>query len=189
MTRLPTIRVLGSDVISTMLPFVLVVAIVRRLFSPRRPVPGRELAPLLPPLRLLVDRLARDGAQRPDDVAVQAAGGGGDLRAGWLVHEGHELVGEAGHGAPDADAPDVRAAADTVDPSPLGDVALRHRPPAAQLHQARGLSVLRGELALLVVAGPVAPFVDGGTEEPGGPQRLVEGNHRCGTGRLVEEVE
>src|ERR671923_2696101 len=133
MPRLPTIRVIGSHVISTMLPFVLVVAIVRRLLSPRRPVPGRQFASLLPPLRLLVNCLARDLAQRPDDVAVQAAGGGRDLRTGRLVHEGHELVGEAGHGAPDADAPDVRAAADTVDPSPLRDVALHHRPPAAQL--------------------------------------------------------
>src|SRR5207248_3999712 len=156
MPRLPTIRVIGSHVISTMLPFVLVVAIVRRLLSPRRPVPGRQLATLLPPLRLLVEGLAGDGAQRPDDVAVQTAGGGGDLRTGRLVHEGHELVGEAGHGAPDADPPDVRAAADAIDPSPLGDVALHHRPPTPQLHQALGRSVLRGELALLVVAGPVA---------------------------------
>src|ERR671937_152405 len=130
MPRLPTIRVIGSHVISTMLPFVLVVAIVRRLLSPRRPVPGRQFATLLPPLRLLVDRLAGDLAQRPDDVAVQAAGGGGDLRAGRLVHEGHKLVGNPRHRAPDADPPDVRTTADAVDPSPLRHVALHHRPPA-----------------------------------------------------------
>src|SRR5581483_352682 len=187
MPRLPTILVTGSHVISTMLPPALVAISAPPL--PRRPVAGRDLATLLAPARFLVLRLGRDAPQGPDDPAVEAAGGGGDLGAGRLVHEGHELVGEARHGAADADAADVGAPTDAVDPAPLRDVALDHRPPAAQFHQALGRAVLGGELALLVVAGPVAALVDGGAEEPLRPQGLVERDHRGGPGRLVEQVE
>src|SRR5438094_7009502 len=183
MPRLPTILVTGSHVISTMLPPALV-AILIAPFSPRRPVTGRELATLLPPAGFLVLGFGRDLAQGPDHAAVETAGGGGDLRAGWLIHEGHELVGEARHGAADADATHVGAAAHTVDPAPLRHVALDHRAPAAQLHQALGGAILRGELALLVIAGPVTTFVDGRPEQPLWAQRLVEGDHRRRPGRL-----
>ena len=49
----------------------------------------------------------------------------------------------------------------------LGDVAVDHRPPAAELHEALGRAVLVGEVALLVVAAAVAAFVDGLAEQPG----------------------
>src|SRR5579885_1035511 len=116
MPRLPTILVTGSHVISTMLPPALVAISAPPL--PRRPVAGRDLPALLAPARFLFLRLGRDPTQGPDDCPVQAAGGGGHLRAGRLVHERHELVGEARHRAADADAADVGAAADAVDPAP-----------------------------------------------------------------------
>ena len=111
------------------------------------------------------------------------------LRAGRLVHERHELVGEAGHGAADADAADVGAAADAGHPAALGDVAVDHRPPAADLHQALGRAVLVGEVALLVVAAAVAALVDRLAEQPGRPQLLVQRDHRGQARRLVEQVE
>src|SRR6476620_4615954 len=167
MPRLPTIRVIGSHAISTTSPdcFAVVVMSVRPP-SPGLGVAGLQHVPRGAPLRLLVDRAHRDAAQPADDRAVHRAGAGRDLAAGRLVHERHELVREARHGARDADAADVGTAADAVDPAPLRHVALHHRPPAAELYQALGGAVLRGELALLVVAGPVAALVDGRPEQP-----------------------
>src|SRR5438309_4573749 len=176
MPRLPTILVTGSHVISTMLPPALVAIPIAPLL-PRRPVSGRQLTTLLAPAGFFVLRLGGDAPQGADHPSVEAAGSGRDLRAGGLVHERHELVGEARHGAADADAAHVGAAADAVDPPPLRDVALHHRPPAAQLHQALGGAVLGGELALLVVAGPVATLVHGGAEQPLRAEGLVERDH------------
>src|SRR5581483_2015025 len=102
----------------------------------------------------------------PDHRAVHAAGGGGNRRARRFVHEWHKFVGESRHRARDADAAHVRAAADAVDPAALGHIALDHRPPAAELDQATRLAVFPGELALLVVAGPVAALVHRGLEQP-----------------------
>ena len=100
-----------------------------------------------------------DVAQAADHRSVQARRGGRDLAAGRLVHERHELVREAGHRAADADAADVRAAADAVDPSAFGHVALHDRAPTAKFHNAFRRSVLGREIALLVVAGPVTALV------------------------------
>ena len=83
-----------------------------------------------------------------------------------LVHEGHELVREPWHRAADADAADVRAAADSGHPSPLGDVAINHRAPAAELYQALGLAVFAREIGLLVIAAAVASLVHGLPEKP-----------------------
>src|ERR1051326_1461333 len=155
MPRLPTIRVIGSQAISTRSerPPAAVIA------SPRLLEAGRELRTLVPPRRLLVHRLGGEAAQGPDHRAVHAARGGRDPGAGRLVHERHELVREAGHGAGDADAAHVRAAARPVDPAPLGYVALDDRPPAAELDQALGGAVLAGELALLEIAGAAAALM------------------------------
>src|SRR5207248_4806026 len=112
----------------------------------------------LAPLGLFVGGLRGEAAESADHGAVHRARGGGHLRPGWLVHERHELVGEAGHGAGDADAAHVRAATHAVDPAALGHVALDHRAPATEFDQALGRAVLAGEVALLVVAGPVAAF-------------------------------
>src|ERR671930_1346996 len=136
MPRLPTILVIGSHAISTSsVPCSVVVFAVGSspLSGPVGPVAGQQLVALLPPLGLFVDRLLGEAAQRPDDRSVHAAGRGGDPRAGWLVHERHELVREAGHRAGDADAAHVRAAADAVDPAALGHVAPHDLAPAADL--------------------------------------------------------
>src|SRR5947207_3607631 len=197
MPRLPTILVIGSQAISTTpVSSAVVMEVPSVLSSPReaRPpagpaagtvrgpaarrwspgllVAGEELVALLAPLGLLVGGPRGETAEGADDRAVHGARGGGDLGPGRLVHERHELVREAGHGAGDADTAHVRAAAHAVDPAPLGHVALDHRTPAAQLDQAARRAVLGGELALLVVAGPVAALVHGRLEQPLGPQRL-----------------
>src|SRR5262245_42759377 len=140
MPRLPTILVTGSHAISTRSGFFAVV--IESAPSPVGLVAGQQLVALGSPLRLLVHRFHGEAAQRPDDRAVHAAGRGGHLRPGWLVHERHELVREARHGAGDADAAHVGAPADAVDPAALGHVALDHRAPAAEFHQALGGAVL-----------------------------------------------
>src|SRR3978361_33231 len=167
MPRLPTMRVIGSHAISTRSVFWPVlcfgaVAVMARPLSERGGlVAVLELTPLPPPLRFLVDGLGRDVAQFADDHPVGTARGAGDLAAGRGVHERHELVREAGHRAADADAADVGAAPDTVDPAALGDVALDDRAPAPELHQALGGAVLGRELALLVVAATVTALGHG----------------------------
>src|SRR5215475_7400398 len=128
MPRLPTILVIGSQAISTRPVSSLAVVIARashargaaacgrwrrrRSVSPGLRVAGQQVVALLAPLRLLVRGLGGETAQGADHGAVQGAGAGRDLGTGRLVHERHELVREPRHGAGDADAADVRAAAD-----------------------------------------------------------------------------
>src|SRR6266542_4539343 len=128
--------------------------------SPGLLVASEQFVALHPPLGLVVKGLRGEAAEGLDDRPVEAARRRRDPRARRLVHERHELVGEAGHRAGDADPADVRAAADAVDPAALGDVALHHRAPAAELDQALGRAVLGGEVALLVIAGPVTSLVN-----------------------------
>src|SRR3954453_842767 len=99
MPRLPTMRVIGSHAMSTR-PSVPTVGVwVDIALPPLTLVAGEELLAGLAPLRLLVDGLVRDAPEPPDDGAVHAAGGRRHPPAGWLVHERHELVGEARHRA------------------------------------------------------------------------------------------
>src|SRR5208283_1190097 len=168
MPRLPTILVMGSQVISVSwlwsaagTSFSAVV-----IESPRLLVAGAEFGALHAPLRFLVRRAGGETAEGTDHRAVHSAGRGRYARSRRFVHERHELVGEPGHRAGDADAAHVRAAADAVDPAPLGHVALDHRAPAAQLDQALGRAVLAGEVTLLVVPGSVAALVHRGLEQP-----------------------
>src|SRR5918997_2217586 len=131
-------RVIGSHAISTRPSPVAArsVVVIGASPLPVRTVAGGQLAAGLAPLRLLVHRLGGHVAQAADHRPVHAAGRRRDLAAGRLVHERHELVREPGHGAADADAADVGAAADAVEPAPPGHVALYHPPPAAALYQA-----------------------------------------------------
>src|SRR5271166_2232021 len=192
MPRLPTILVMGSQVISVSWPcsalagtsFSTVV-----IASPRLLVAGAEFGALHAPLRFLVRRAGGETAEGTDYRAVHSAGRGRYARSRRFVHEGHELVREPGHRAGDADAAHVRAAAHAVDPAPLGHVALNHGAPAAQLDQALSRAVLVGEVAFFVVAGPVAALVHGRLEQPLRPQRLVERDHRRLAGHLVEQVQ
>src|SRR5215813_9823621 len=126
MPRLPTILVMGSQVISVSSGAASVV-----IGSPRLLVAGAEFGALHPPFRLLVHGLGGKAPQAADHRAVHAARGRRHGRARRLVHERHELVREAGHRAGDADAADVRAAADSRYPATFGDVAVDDRPPAA----------------------------------------------------------
>ena len=84
----------------------------------------------------LIQRRLREAAQRVNRAAVSHHRARRQQRAGRLVHERHELVGKPGHGAADADAAHVRAAADSAHPAALAHVALHHRAPASQLHDA-----------------------------------------------------
>ena len=71
----------------------------------------------------------------------------------------------------------------------LGTLHLTTGPQQPSLTMHFGRAVLGGEVALLVVAGPVAALVHGGAEQPLRPQRVVERDHRRLAGRLVEQVE
>src|SRR4051794_39454791 len=112
---------------------------------------GGQLPAWPAPLGLAVERVRGDAAQAADRRAVDADGAGREPATGRLVHERHELVREAGHGAADADAAEVGAAADAVHPAAFGHVALDHRAPAAELDDALRRAVLGGEVGLLVV--------------------------------------
>src|ERR1700712_3548513 len=167
MPRLPTIRVIGSHDMSTRVlgSFLAcwgagtVVVIEFCLSLASRHLPGAlrscgQFLARMPPTRLFVQSASGDVAQIADHRPVEARRGGRDLAARWLVHERHELVGEARHRAPDADAAHVRAAADAVDPAALRHVALDDRTPASELHDAFRRAVLSREITLLVIAGP-----------------------------------
>src|SRR5581483_7779252 len=92
-------------------------------------------------------------------------------------------------GAGDADAADVGAAADTVHPAAFGDVAIHHRPPAAQFDEAFGRAVLMREIALLVVGAAITTFVDRFSEEPGGAEIFVERDGRRQARDLIEQIK
>src|SRR5690606_19853561 len=124
-------------------------------------IPAGQLGAVVVPLRFLVGRPVGDRAQPAYQRAVAGGERAGEGAARGLVHERHELVREPGHGAGDADPADVGAAADAVHPTALGHVAVDHRAPAPDLHLALGGVVVVGEVALLVVAGPVATLVHG----------------------------
>src|SRR5215472_15993946 len=99
MPRLPTILVMGSQVISVSSGAASVV-----IGSPRLLVAGTEFGALHAPFGLLVHGLGGKAPQAADHGAVHAARGRRDGRARGLVHERHELVREARHPAGDADA-------------------------------------------------------------------------------------
>src|SRR5580704_407861 len=142
---------MGSHDISTRSPPLVAVAMA---LPPDLLVAGGQFLARDAPLGFVVERVLGDLAQTTDGVAVQPAGECGHPGPGRFVHEGHELVGEPRHGAADADATHVGAPTDPVDPAPFGHVALDHRAPATELHDALGRAVLGGEVALLVVARP-----------------------------------
>src|SRR5579884_3371648 len=145
MPRLPTIRVMGSQFISTMSVFSWVIGVMSALLGSgvgRGPVAGAQAMVALTPEGLPVRLPLGEAAKGLDGASVGPDGVGREARTGGRVHEGHELVGEVGHGAADADAAHVGAAADAGHPAPLGDVAVDHRPPAAELDQALVPAVL-----------------------------------------------
>src|SRR3954470_21193424 len=145
MPREPTIRVIGSHDIrltSTFLPGWGGASTVDMSLSPL-PLPALlvargELGPVVTPLRLLVVlapdvEVAAPPQQRPVGEARRRRG---DPAHRVGVHERHVLVGEARHRAGHADAADVGAAADAVDPAAQRHVALDHGPLATELDEA-----------------------------------------------------
>ena len=74
---------------------------------------------------------------------------------------GMNLSGKSRHGTADTDPADVWTAADSRHPSAFRDVAIHDRSPASELHDALRRAVYFGEIALLVVAGPIASFMHG----------------------------
>src|SRR5580698_8346186 len=111
MPRLPTIRVIGFQDISTRSSPLVAVAMA---LPPDLLVAGGQFLARGAPLGLVVESVQGDLAQPPDGVAVEPAGHGRDPGPGRFVHEGHDLVGEPRHGAADADAADIGASAHSV---------------------------------------------------------------------------
>src|SRR5436190_1226405 len=178
MPRLPTMRVTGSQDMLTRLRGLVSVTSRTAMLSPCSVRPARvvaagQLRAVVAPPGLLVAGVVRDRPQFAYHPAVYGGHRRRECPARRLVHERHELVREAGHGAADADAAHVWAAADPGHPAALGDVAVDDRAPAAQLHLALGRVVVQREIALLVVAGAVAALMHGLAEQPRGPQGLV----------------
>src|ERR1700722_3519502 len=113
------------------------------------------------PLRFFIHGVIRKVAQGADRFAVDSDRCGGNSGARRLIHEGHELVRKSRHGATDANSTDVRAPAYSRHPAALWHVAIHNRTPTTQFHDAFERAILRREIALLVVARPVTPFVHG----------------------------
>src|ERR1700730_2759961 len=98
------------------------------------------------PLRFFVNGGLGQRAQSADGAAIGADGRAGDLRSRWLIHERHELVRETRHGEANAYASHIGAAADSGHPSAFGNVAVHHRAPASELHDALRRAVYFGEI-------------------------------------------
>src|SRR5271154_2873602 len=170
MPRLPTMRVIGSQFISTRFPFlpgaslvgaVIVLISIAPLDSlvASGVVSRGQFRAGMAPFRFFVDGRLGHAAQGANGAAIGADRGARYLCARRLIHEGHEFVGEAGHGTAYADAADVGAAADSGHPSALRDVAIHHRAPAPQFHNAFRGAVHFGEVALFVITRTIATFV------------------------------
>src|SRR5579864_5468795 len=149
----------------------------------------RKLSPRMPPLGLLVNGGLSNAAERPNCAAISSNRRTGYFRAWRLIHKRHKFVGKPRHGAADADAAHIRATPDSGHPSSLWNIAVHHRAPASQFHDALRRSIHFGEVALLVIAGSIATLMHCLSEEPGGAQLVVERNHGSETGYLVEKIE
>src|ERR1700722_3477670 len=131
------------------------------------------------PAWFLIERSLSKPAQSVNCFSVSGHGACGKQGAGWLVHERHKLIREAGHGAADTDPTDIGATADSCHPTTLPNVALDNRAPAPQFYDALNIPVFFRKLSLLVVASPVATFVKRLTEKPRRAKCFVERDHGC----------
>src|SRR5580658_5872833 len=99
--RLPTIRVIGSQFISTSFlveagvsVIVPVRVLIRSLLCQsvsRGMIARSKIAARVPPLRLLIQGRVSERTQRTERATVNAHGSRRHLGAGRFVHEGHEL--------------------------------------------------------------------------------------------------
>src|ERR1700733_10666358 len=106
---------------------------------------------------------------------------------GWSMN-GINLSGKPGMVHP-MQMPPVRTTADPRHPAPLSHIALHHRPPASELHDAQSRTVLIRKLALLIVSAAVAAFMQRLPKEPGWAQRFVERDHGRPVHGLMQQVE
>src|ERR1700677_907837 len=106
----------------------------------------------MPPTWLFIERALGKLAQSANRFSIGGDCARGKQGARGLVHEGHEFVGKAGHGAADTDAANIGAPAYAGHPATFANVTLDHRSPAAQFHGALDVAVLSREFGLLVVA-------------------------------------
>src|SRR5262249_47453341 len=144
-----------------------------RVFARHMCPAARNLA-ALPPFVREVAALLSELAQIRDERPGAAADCRGEEAARRTFVEGRKRVGEAGHGAADANAPGVHASAIVAERAARDDIALHDGAPAAELDQALLLPVLVGKLALFVVAGPHATVVHRRFEHPSGAAKLIE---------------
>src|SRR5580692_7928349 len=128
-------------------------------------------------------------AESVDRSSVSSHCAGGKQRTGRLVHEGHEFIGKPRHGATDTDATDVRTPAYASHPATFANIALYNRSPTPQLHDALNVAVLFRKFGLLVVAGPVTPFVNRLPKEPSRTKALVERDHGRSPCSHIEQIE
>src|SRR5262250_364845 len=98
-------------------------------------------------------------------------------RARGLVHKWHEFVGKAGHRTADTDAANIGTSSNATHPSPFAHIALHHRTPTAELHNAEWRTILFSELPLFVISAPVASLVHCRSKQPGGSQTRIQRDH------------
>src|SRR5262249_58721592 len=104
--------------------------------------PAARNLPALPPFVRQVAALLSELAQIRDERSGAAADCRGEKAAWRTFVEGRKRVREAGHGAADAYAPGVHAAAIVAERASRDDIALHDGAPAAELDQALLLPVL-----------------------------------------------
>src|ERR1700730_1427972 len=106
-----------------------------------------------------------------------------------LVHERHEFIRNPRHRAADANPSDIRATAYPCHPTPFPHIALHNRPPASQLYDALNRAIFCRKFGLLVIAAPVASFMNCLTKQPCGPKSFIEWDHRGLPGSHVKQIE
>src|SRR5277367_3110273 len=134
--KLPTIRVIGSQFISTRLRFFwgtsgrvsgnVAMAFSFRLVG-RWTIASGQFRPAVPPSRFFVQRGIGNAAHGSDETAIGANHVRRKLCSWWLVHKRHELVGKAWHGASDADSSHIRTPTNAALPAALGNIAIDNR--------------------------------------------------------------
>src|SRR5271155_5486129 len=99
--------------------------------SPRSYYSATKMKPFQPsgasalaPTGLFVQRRLREAAQGVNRPPISLHRGRRQKRTRRLIHKRHELIREARHGAPNADAADIRTSANPAHPAPLSHVAL-----------------------------------------------------------------
>ena len=122
------------------------------------------------------------GAVGPDRVLVES------LPPGGSSMNGMNLSGKPGIVQPMQMPPTFGQPPMPLIQPRLGTLHFTTGPQQPSLTMHFGRAVLGGEVALLVVAGPVAALVHGLAEQPGGPQRVVQRDHRRLAGGHVEQV-